>query len=335
MSIVTRGKAWFAAAKEKGKRGLATARRRVPPLDHVIRAYQRYDGESGNQQAGAVTFFGFLSFFPLLALAFAVAGYAVVIYPEAQDQLIKAIKSALPGIAGQLDVQRLADARQGAGIIGLVGLLVAGLGWVAALREALHRVWLKDPAEGGNFVIQKLFAIVVLIILGLCLLASVAVSTLATSATDIVLGFVGLGRSVVASWLVTILAIAIPLLFDTVIFLVMFSRLSGTEQPWRALVRGAVLGAVGFEILKLVGTAYIPTVASDPVYGTFGLMVGLLVWINLIARFTLFAGSWTATARVNQGRVDDGASDTSDVPGSAPAGASAAESAGATRSTAQ
>lgn len=228
MSIVTRAKTAATAVKDRAKRTLSRARERWPWLDHVIRAYVRYDGQRGNQQAGAVTFFGFLSFFPLLALAFAVAGYAVVIYPEAQDQLIKAIKSALPGIADQLNVQRLADARQGAGLIGLVGLLIAGLGWVAALREALHRMWLEDPTEGANFIVQKLSAVVVLIILGLCLLASVAVSSLATSATKTVITLVGLGGSVVAVWVLKILAVVVVLVFDTLIFLVMFARLSGT-----------------------------------------------------------------------------------------------------------
>lgn len=72
--------------------------------------------------------------------------------------------------------------------------------------------------------------------------------------------------------------------------------------------------------MKLLGTAYIPTVASDPVYGTFGLMVALLVWINFIARFTLFAGSWTATGEVTKSPA------TGDVPDTAaPASAAAAE----------
>lgn len=301
MSIVTRGKAWFAAAQERGQRGLSAARERWPALDHVIRAYRRYEGERGNQLAGAVTFFGFLSFFPLLALAFAVAGYAVVIYPEARQQLLEGVRSAIP-ISGALDMRNLADARQGAGLFGLLGLLVSGIGWVTALRESLHRIWLKDPTGGGNFVVKNLIAVAVLITLGLCLLASVAVSSLATSATRIVLGFVELGDSAVASLGLRILSVAVVLLFDMLLFLVMFSQLSGSRQPWRELAGGAALAAVGFEILKLVGTAYVPAVASDPVYGTFGLVVGLLVWINLISRLTLFAGSWTATSPASEAR---------------------------------
>ena len=46
----------------------ARARDARPGLDHLVRAYQRYSAAAGDRQAAAVTFFGFLSFFPLLAL---------------------------------------------------------------------------------------------------------------------------------------------------------------------------------------------------------------------------------------------------------------------------
>lgn len=317
MSIAGRAKAVGRAAAERGKRAVARARERSPAFDHVIRAYQRYEGERGNQLAGAVTFFGFLSFFPLLALAFALTGYAMMVYPDARDQLMSAIKGALPGIAGNLDVRALADARASAGFIGIIGLLISGIGWVTALRESLHRIWRKDPTGGGNFIVKNLTAVGVLFLLGGCLLGSVAVSSLATSATQAVLGFVGLGGSVVAAWVLKVLAVAVVLAFDTLIFLVLFSRLSGSGQRWPELLRGSVLGAVGFELLKVVGTYYIPQVTGDPVYGSFGLMVALLVWINLIARFTLFAGSWAATGGVAVRTSPPGGAPGSDAPASA------------------
>lgn len=333
MSIVSRGKAAAKDALARGKRALAAARERWPWLDHVIRAYVRYEGARGNQLAGAVTFFGFLSFFPLLALAFAITGYVMVVYPDARDQLMHAIKQSLPGIAENLDVRALADARGAAGLIGILGLLVSGIGWVTALRESLHRIWLRDPTGGGNFIVKKLVATGVLILLGGCLLGSVAVSSLATSATKSILVLTGLASSVIAAWVLKVLAVAVILTFDTLIFLVLFSRLSGTQQPWRALVRGAVLGAIGFEVLKLVGTEYIPSVASDPVYGSFGLMVALLVWINFIARFTLFAGAWTATATAGAaaGGAGDAAVEAAETTGNTAAGSTAGSTTSATR----
>ena len=43
-------------------------------MDHLLRTQEHYSSVKGGQQAGAVTYFGFLSFFPILALAFAAVG---------------------------------------------------------------------------------------------------------------------------------------------------------------------------------------------------------------------------------------------------------------------
>ena len=59
------------------KAALASARDKRPFLDHLIRAFGRYQADAGDRQAAAVTFFGFLSFFPILALATSVLSYAL------------------------------------------------------------------------------------------------------------------------------------------------------------------------------------------------------------------------------------------------------------------
>jgi membrane protein len=56
-----------------------------------------------------------------------------------------------------------------------------------------------------------------------------------------------------------------------------------------------VLGAVGFEALKLLATFLIARTTSNPVYATFGVIVGLLVWINFVSKLMMFAAAWTAT----------------------------------------
>ena len=47
-----------------------------------------------------MTYFGFLSVFPVLALAFFVVGWVAKVYPDAQDTLVDLIKSMFPGLIG-------------------------------------------------------------------------------------------------------------------------------------------------------------------------------------------------------------------------------------------
>ena len=51
-----------------------------------------------------------------------------------------------------------------------------------------------------------------------------------------------------------------------------------------------------FEILKTVGSLLVKGATHNPVYGVFAVVVGLLVWINYLSRFTLFVAAWTVTA---------------------------------------
>src|SRR4051812_18369247 len=124
---------------DQAKEAVDETRTRLPVVDHAIRMNTHYGKVRGGALAGAVTYFGFLSFFPLVALAFSVVGYVSGAYPEAQQQLTDALNSTFPGLIGtapgQINLQTIIDAKAGVGIVGLVGLLIAGLGWLDALRE--------------------------------------------------------------------------------------------------------------------------------------------------------------------------------------------------------
>lgn len=273
-------------------------RDRRPAVDHAVRAYDRHSAVLGSQVAAALTYFGFLSFFPLLALAFSVVGYVSVFYPGAQDSVMRVVEDAFPSLIGtgegQIDVNDIIAAKRGAGVIGVLGLLYTGFGWIDALRDGLRRVFGTLEAR-MPFLRKKLVDLVVLVLLGVALLASIVVSSLATAATTQALGWVDLADSAAAAVLLKVLSVTLVLAGDTVLFAILLSRLSGAHLPWRRVRSGAVLAAVCFEVLKLLGTFLVGRTTTNPVYGTFAVVVGLLVWINLVSRLLVFVAAWTAT----------------------------------------
>jgi membrane protein len=72
-----------------------------------------------------------------------------------------------------------------------------------------------------------------------------------------------------------------------------------------------------FELLKRVGALYIERTTENPLYGSFAVIVGLLVWINVVSRMFLICAAWTVTAPYD-----------SDVPPSGTASPELAEKAG-------
>ena len=277
---------------------IRSLRGRHAVVDHAIRAVDRHSEVNGRQIAGAVTYFGFLSFFPLLALAFSAVGYISTWFPEAQTHITAAVEDAFPGIIGtgpgQIDIDRVVSAKAGAGLIGLIGLLYAGLGCIDSLRVGLRSVF-GTLGVAISYPRKKLVDLGVLLLVGLALLASVAVSVLATDATTYALTLVELDQSVLANVMLKALAVLIGLAVDTVIFAILLTRLPAAHVPWRQLLSGALLAAVGFEVLKLLGTWLVARVTDNPLYATFGVLVGLLIWINFLAQLMVYAAAWTAT----------------------------------------
>ncbi len=272
------------------------ARERRPALDHVVRAYQRYTADAGDRQAAAVTFFGFLSFFPLISLAVGVLSYALG--DEAVGTVIREVDGYAPGLAGQLGLKELLsnDRKAGvAGLIGLAGLLYSGLGWVDALREAIRTMW-HHNVQAGNLVVKKAKDVVILLGLGATVVVSVGVSAATGAFTGAALDLISLDETFVATAVAKVVGIALGLLASTALFLYLYLRLPRVTAPFRRVLRGALLAAVLFEVVKRVGAIYIERTTSNPLYGTFAVIVGLLVWINIVSRLLLLCASWTVTA---------------------------------------
>jgi membrane protein len=275
-------------------------RERRPLVDHAVRTFEHYGEVKGNLQAGAVTYFAFLSFFPILALAFAVIGYVARIYPDAQADLTKAITQVLPGIVGEgpgeISLDSIEDSAGTVGLIGLIGVLYSGLGWLSAMRDALLVVFEKPPSEQPNFVVGKVRDLVSLGLIGLTMVVSVAIAGLVKGYSEDILDFVGLGTEL--SPLLGALTVLVGLAANMVLFFALFRLLAAPDVPKRSLWSGALLGAIGFEILKLASTYLIASTKDQPAFQAFGIALILLVWINYFSRVVMYAAAWAHTSRV-------------------------------------
>lgn len=286
-------------AKIKGR--LALARERHPWFDHLMRMNEHYGKVEGNVLAGAVTYFGFLSFFPVLALAFAVVGYVSIASPAARDSLATAIEQIFPGIVSQSDepgkisLQQIESAKAAAGVIGFVGVLYSGLGWLSGLRTALLDVFVVPDYGKPNFLKGKVLDLAALVVLGVVLVLSVGVSGVAKGLTGRIIDLLGLSGSWVGGPLVLALGITLGLAASTLLFWVMFRLLAAPDLPAKSLWRGALLGAAGFEALKLLVVNVLGGVGGSA-FAPLAIAITLVVWINYFSRLVIYGAAWAFTA---------------------------------------
>ncbi len=267
-------------------------------LQHVIDAWNLLQRNHGNQYAGAITYFSFLALFPLLLLAVSVTGFVLRANPGTEASLFAHITAQVPGPFGQTlkdAITSAINARTGVGVIGLVGVLLTGLGWISNLREALDAVWGAARSK-RNVVTEKLANLLVLGGLGLGTVASLAVTAVGTSLTEQILTAIGLNDVPGSVVVLKVLGIAIAVVGDSIIFWWVLIRLSDVHPGRRTAIGGVVMASIGFEVLKILGTYTIAHTAHSPTAGPFAGIVAILVWIQLVARWMLFCCAWMATA---------------------------------------
>ncbi|MGW9305680.1 YihY/virulence factor BrkB family protein [Streptomyces cyaneofuscatus] len=274
---------------------------------HAWRSYERLEKVHWARLAAAITFISFLALFPLIAVGAAIA--AALLSDKQLDTIKDKIAEQVPGISDQLGIDTLVA---NAGTVGLVAgalLLFTGVGWIGSMRECLRAVWELDDVQEANPVVAKLKDAVLLVGLGGAALATLAVSTVGTTAVGWSADRLGISHGGVGGVLLQIAALAVAVLADFLLILYLLSLLPGVEPPRRRLVVAALIGAVGFELLKLLLGSYMKGVAGKSMYGAFGVPIALLLWINFSAKLLLFCAAWTATGskeeELGEGRAED------------------------------
>jgi membrane protein len=280
-----------------GRGLLRRQRARRPWLDHLVHAGGHYNRVQGDLLASGVTYYVFLALFPVVFLLASVAGFVLSGNPALLDQLTTAVREAVPGRTGADladQVTEAIDSRGVVGVIGGVGFLFVGLGAMDKLRVGMDIVWRGRP-DPPDFLADRLKDLVALLGLGAAGVLSIALTTTATRASSWVLGLAGLDQVPGFFLLTGAVAITLALAGDVLVFLWLLTGVPHNPFGVRSLLPAALFGAVGFEVLKLVGTWYLSLIGSNVTAQALGSIVGLIVWINVVARFAFYTASWAAT----------------------------------------
>ncbi|MCK7642231.1 YihY/virulence factor BrkB family protein [Corynebacterium sp. P6145] len=273
-------------------------REKWPWFDHVMRMQERYGSMGGNQYAAGITYFSVLSMFPILMLVFAAVGFVLANHPTAVIEVQDRINSSISGDLSE-PVNKILDTaiEQRSTVAGIGGLtaLWSGLNWMNHLRYGVSMMWKADPTE-GNFAIRKLWDLIGLIALLFALIIAFGVTAAGSSSlTAILLEKLSLDHIPGITYIVFALTLVIGLLVNFIVFVGLLRYLPRTHVPRAAAVKGAILGAVAFEIFKQIGTVFFSKALDNPAGATFGPIIGVMVLLYFVWRILLYSSAWAAT----------------------------------------
>jgi membrane protein len=277
--------------------------RRIP-FGIVLRdAAVQWASHNAARLGAALAYYSVFSLGPLIVIVIAVAG---LFFGEAAVR--GHVTEALHGLVGQSGGEAIDSMLAGASkpregiiaiIIGTGTLILAAIGVVMQLKDALNTVWDSKPPTGGGiwrFIRTYLLSLAGVLALGFLLLVSMLLTA----------GLAAVGKIAAPYFpegLVLLGGSALSFAIITVMFAAMFKWLPDTPVAWRDVWSGAILTAALFELGKFLIAYYVGKQGLESTYGAAASIVVVLIWVYYSAQIVLFGAEFTnVVAKQNSAR---------------------------------
>jgi YihY family inner membrane protein len=255
---------------------------------HAVLAFpfaiiKKFGDDRASQLAAQIAYYGFFSLFPLLLLFATVVANVIRDDPDLRRRLLDSALSQFPVVGTRIgESVRELTGSSSALVVGIVGALWSGTAVVAAAQHAMDEVWDVPRVERPGLIGRMTRALLLLFVFG----ASIVLSTFLagtggeTGWSAALLKTMSLAGTV----LVSVAAFAFAFAFA-------YRVLTVADVSWREVLPGAVVAAVAWTILSMLGSWLVDRHIrnASQIYGFFAIVIGLLAWISLAAQMFLFA----------------------------------------------
>lgn len=259
------------------------ARAKSSAIDLIVDTLDGWGRHLSGRNASLLSFFTFLSIFPLMLAATTILGFVLEGNEDLQRRIVNTAVAEIPVLGAQLkeDPSSL-DGSLWALIIGLLGAIWSSTKAFVGLQGALDDVWEIEVDSRANAAVKRGRAII-----GLLLIGSAQIGTIAIAAVVAAAELPGVSQ---------LLLILATLVLNIVVLAAMYRFLTSATPTWSDVWPGAILAGIVFSTLQHFGTRIVEQIqdgASDT-YGQFAIVLGLVTWLGLIAIATLMAAELNA-----------------------------------------
>lgn len=267
------------------------------------RAFSHFTDVGGTVLTAGMSYQAVFAVFAALWLGFGIFGNWLRGRTELLASLVDQINHLVPGLLGTdgvVSITTLLSTRTSswATVFAGVALLWVTLAWFTGTRRALRIIFGLEVKQYRNAVLLKLRDLLLAVIFLAALLVSASLTVVSSNFTEFLVGIFDSSKD---NWILSGLGITVRYVamyaFDVLLLLAIFRLLAEIKIPFWSLLWGCALGGAATFVLKLFGTLLLGGATSNPLLATFAVMVGLLIWFNLICRTLLLTAAWMATGQ--------------------------------------
>jgi membrane protein len=253
---------------------------RWPAIAFPVAVWSKFNDDQAGNLAALISYYAYAALLPMLLVLVTVLNIVLRNDPSLRAQLLQSAVSQYPVMA---EIKANLGSVPGTGaalVIGIVLLLLGARGVAGAMQNALCVVWDIPRDQRPGFPWSYLWAFALLFAIGGGFVITTFLSSVAGGVGQVINGAVA-----------HIATVLISLVVNIGVFWLSFRIATARQVPWRQLRTGAITAAVCWQILQVFGGYLISHELhrSSQLYGTFGIVLGLLSWLFLQAEVTLYA----------------------------------------------
>ena len=244
----------------------------------IYAVIKKYGEDGAGYNAALLTYYGFLSLFPLLLVLTTLVDKFLSSYPHQKDTVLKSINDYFPSLGTQLANHITTLHTNGIALwVGVLFLIYGAHGVADVWRHGIQDVWGIPKRKREGFPAGLIKSLGIIVIGGLGFLFASVTATVAAAAGQ--------------GWAFRTLSIVLNLLILFWLFVFLLNICLPKHVSFKETRVGAAVAAVGLVILQALG-GYILTrqlKSLDALYSYFALSLGLLFWIYLQSQMLYYA----------------------------------------------
>lgn len=241
-----------------------------------IAVVYKFVDDQGSYLSALITYYGFLSLFPLLLLLTSVLGLVLGNDAALQQRIVASALSQIPVIGNELGDPKALGGGVKTIVIGSLAALYGGLGVAQATQNATNQVWAVPRNRRPNPFKARLRSLLLLLTAGLALLGATVLSAMGSLSS-------AFGANL--SWLISLLLTLASVLVNAAVFLLAFRISTADRLTVRQAAPGALTAAVLWQLLQSFGAQYVSGVVrnASATNSVSAVVLGLLAFIFLAA----------------------------------------------------
>lgn len=236
--------------------------------------------------ASSITFYSILSIFPAMLILISFSGIVINRF-SIQANILSFVEERIPIIYGFVEnnLTNIVANRTSLGVIGFIILFFTATYVFDSIEYALNKIFRTDTHR--RYWKQKLYGFLIVFLIFVIIITTFSLSTGLFYLSNNIINALDIERSI-AAILLKIVSIGVGLLFNFLIFTLIYYFGTNKNISFRQIYRGALTIAIGWEIVKYLFITYVNRLADYQLaYGSIGSVIAFLLWVYISSMIML------------------------------------------------